>query len=205
MKQTIKQEKTKLDGMAEAGVISENKMYEQLTKRLQDNDRVKEAAQQTIAGNWEARKDILDEMTDELKELLGTDSSDARDAVVKAIDAVSTELYAAARGHSKVDGYYTDLKQAAAAGDVKEMQAEVDSLLKAGRKPDSVKSAISDAVRDEYKAGSDDDRAKIEEALLQLVGEDGETPLYTEKTFSAWAKSAEKEEEKEADRYELLS
>ena len=85
------------------------------------------------------------------------------------------------------------------------MQAEVNSLLKAGKTPDNIKDAISEAVRDEYKAGSDSDREEIEETLLQLAGEDGETPLYTEKTFSAWAKSAEKEaEEKEFDRHDLL-
>lgn len=195
----------KLNGMAEAGIITENKMYEQLTNRLMDNDRIKEAAKQTNAGNWEARKDILDDMAGELNELLGTSGSDARDAIVKAIDAVSVAQYAAERGHDKKDGYYTDLKAAAAAGDVKEMQTEVNSLLKAGKTPDNIKDAISKAVRDEYKAGSDSDREEIEESLLQLVGEDGETPLYTEKTFSAWAESAEKEaEEKEFDRHDLL-
>ena len=195
----------KLNGMAEAGIITENKMYQQLTSRLRDNDRIKEAAKQTNAGNWEARKDILDDMAGELNELLGTSGSDARDAIVKAIDAVSVAQYAAERGHNKKDGYYTDLKAAAAAGDVKEMQAEVNSLLKAGKTPDNIKDAISEAVRDEYKAGSDSDREEIEETLLQLAGEDGETPLYTEKTFSAWAKSAEKEaEEKEFDRHDLL-
>ena len=195
----------KLNGMAEAGIITENKMYQQLTSRLRDNDRIKEAAKQTNAGNWEARKDILDDMAGELNELLGTSGSDARDAIVKAIDAVSVAQYAAERGHDKKDGYYTDLKAAAAAGDVKEMQAEVNSLLKAGKTPDNIKDAISEAVRDEYKAGSDSDREEIEETLLQLAGEDGETPLYTEKTFSAWAKSAEKEaEEKEFDRHDLL-
>ena len=195
----------KLNGMAEAGIITENKMYEQLTNRLMDNDRIKEAAKQTNAGNWEARKDILDDMAGELNELLGTSGSDARDAIVKAIDAVSVAQYAAERGHDKKDGYYTDLKAAAAAGDVKEMQTEVNSLLKAGKTPDNIKDAISKAVRDEYKAGSDSDREEIEESLLQLVGEDGETPLYTEKTFSAWAESAEKEaEEKEFDRRDLL-
>lgn len=195
----------KLNGMAEAGIITENKMYQQLTSRLRDNDRIKEAAKQTNAGNWEARKDILDDMAGELNELLGTSGSDARDAIVKAIDAVSVAQYAAERGHDKKDGYYTDLKEAAAAGDVKEMQAEVNSLLKAGKTPDNIKDAISEAVRDEYKAGSDSDREEIEETLLQLAGEDGETPLYTEKTFSAWAKIAEKEaEEKEFDRHDLL-
>lgn len=195
----------KLNGMAEAGIITENKMYQQLTSRLRDNDRIKEAAKQTNAGNWEARKDILDDMAGELNELLGTSGSNARDAIVKAIDAVSVAQYAAERGHDKKDGYYTDLKAAAAAGDVKEMQAEVNSLLKAGKTPDNIKDAISEAVRDEYKAGSDSDREEIEETLLQLAGEDGETPLYTEKTFSAWAKSAEKEaEEKEFDRHDLL-
>ena len=195
----------KLNGMAEAGIITENKMYQQLTSRLRDNDRIKEAAKQTNAGNWEARKDILDDMAGELNELLGTSGSDARDAIVKAIDAVSVAQYAAERGHNKKNVYYTDLKAAAAAGDVKEMQAEVNSLLKAGKTPDNIKDAISEAVRDEYKAGSDSDREEIEETLLQLAGEDGETPLYTEKTFSAWAKSAEKEaEEKEFDRHDLL-
>lgn len=195
----------KLNAMAEAGIITENKMYQQLTSRLRDNDRIKEAAKQTNAGNWEARKDILDDMAGELNELLGTSGSDARDAIVKAIDAVSVAQYAAERGHNKKNVYYTDLKAAAAAGDVKEMQAEVNSLLKAGKTPDNIKDAISEAVRDEYKAGSDSDREEIEETLLQLAGEDGETPLYTEKTFSAWAKSAEKEaEEKEFDRHDLL-
>lgn len=195
----------KLNEMVEAGVISENKMYEQLKKRLQDNPDVKEAARLTNEGDWEGRKDILDRMAGELNELLGTEGSDARDAVVKAIDAASVAQYAAQRGHDKSDGYYTDLKQAAAEKNVQGMQKEVNSLLKAGKTADSIKDAISKAVRDEYKAGSDSDREEIEDALLQLVGEDGETPLYTDKTFSAWAKSAEKEkEEKEFDRHDLL-
>ena len=182
----------KLDGMVETGKIKENKMYEQMKKRLKQYEpRVTEAARETNAENWEKRKELIDQMTREMKETFGTDSTDVRDTVVKAVDEMSNELRLTERGHDKNDSIYVDLRTAVSSGSSQDLQDEYDRLVKAGKKPDTVKTEITKAAKPDYVDGSEYDRQKLEEMLLALTDVDGNA-LYEQKTFAAWLKNAEK-------------
>lgn len=200
----------KLDGMVETGKIKENEMYEQMKKRLKQYEpRVTEAARETNAENWEKRKELIDQMTREMKETFGTDSTDVRDTVVKAVDEMSNELRLTERGRDKNDSIYVDLRTAVSSGSSQDLQDEYDRLVKAGKKPDTVKTEITKAAKPDYVDGSDYDREQMAEMLLALTDRDGNA-LYEQKNLDDWMKQAEKNAEKEAqkenevDRYDLL-
>lgn len=200
----------KLDGMVETGKIKENKMYKQMKKRLKQYEpRVTEAARETNAENWEKRKELIDQMTREMKETFGTDSTDVRDTVVEAVDEMSNELRLTERGHDKNDSIYVDLRTAVSSGSSQDLQDEYDRLVKAGKKPDTVKTEITKAAKPDYVDGSDYDREQMAEMLLALTDRDGNA-LYEQKNLDDWVKEAEKNAEKEAqkenevDRYDLL-
>ena len=57
---------------------------------------------------------------------------------------------------------------------------------------------ITEAVKEEYLAGSDRDREKLEKKLLALEDADG-NPLYEEKDFTQWVNQADKKAEKAKD------
>lgn len=184
----------KLDGMVEAGIIQENKMYDQMKQRLQQYEpRVTEAAQETNADRWEKRKQLVDQMTDEMKAAFGTNSTDVRDAVVKAVDAKSNELLKAEKGYDKSDSLYAGLRDAVGSGSSQGLQDEYDRLVKAGKKPSSVKNEITKAAKADYVAGSGYDREQMAEMLLSLTDADGKA-LYEQKTLDGWVKQAEKAE-----------
>lgn len=182
----------KLDGMVEAGIIQENKMYDQMKQRLQQYEpRVTEAAQETNADRWEKRKQLVDQMTDEMKAAFGTNSTDVRDTVVKAVDAKSNELLKAEKGYDKSDSLYAGLRDAVGSGSSQGLQDEYDRLVKAGKKPSSVKNEITKAAKADYVAGSGYDREQMAEMLLRLTDADGKA-LYEQKTLDGWVKQAEK-------------
>ncbi len=182
----------KLDGMVEAGIIQENKMYDQMKQRLQQYEpRVTEAAQETNADRWEKRKQLVDQMTDEMKAAFGTNSTDVRDTVVKAVDAKSNELLKAEKGYDKSDSLYAGLRDAVGSGSSQDLQDEYDRLVKAGKKPSSVKNEITKAAKADYVAGSGYDREQMAEMLLRLTDADGKA-LYEQKTLDGWVKQAEK-------------
>ncbi len=182
----------KLDGMVEAGIIQENKMYDQMKQRLQQYEpRVTEAAQETNADRWEKRKQLVDQMTDEMKAAFGTNSTDVRDTVVKAVDAKSNELLKAEKGYDKSDSLYAGLRDAVGSGSSQGLQDEYDRLVKAGKKPSSVKNEITKAAKPDYLAGSGYDREQMAEMLLRLTDADGKA-LYEQKTLDGWVKQAEK-------------
>lgn len=184
----------KLDGMVEAGIIQENKMYDQMKQRLQQYEpRVTEAAQETNADRWEKRKQLVDQMTDEMKAAFGTNSTDVRDTVVKAVDAKSNELLKAEKGYDKSDSLYAGLRDAVGSGSSQGLQDEYDRLVKAGKKPSSVKNEITKAAKPDYLAGSGYDREQMAEMLLRLTDADGKA-LYEQKTLDGWVKQAEKAE-----------
>ena len=184
----------KLDGMVEAGIIQENKMYDQMKQRLQQYEpRVTEAAQETNADRWEKRKQLVDQMTDEMKAAFGTNSTDVRDTVVKAVDAKSNELLKAEKGYDKSDSLYAGLRDAVGSGSSQGLQDEYDRLVKAGKKPSSVKNEITKAAKADYLAGSAYDREQMAEMLLRLTDADGKA-LYEQKTLDGWVKQAEKAE-----------
>ena len=182
----------KLDGMVEAGTIQENKMYDQMKQRLmQYEPRVTEAAQETNDDHWEKRKELVDQMTDEMKAAFGTNSTDVRDTVVKAVDAKSNELLKAEKGYDKSDSLYAGLRDAVGSGSSQSVQDEYDRLVKAGKKPSSVKNEITKAAKADYVDGSAYDREQMAEMLLRLTDADGKA-LYEQKTLDGWVKQAEK-------------
>lgn len=196
----------KLDQMVQAGAIAENKMYDQLKTRLKKYDgRVKEAAQQTNAGNWEARKDIVDEVTSELKKLLNTDDPDVRDTVVGAVDAAANEMLATEKGYDRSAGIYAGLRDAVDSWNAQNVQEEYDRLVRAGKDAGNIKKEITKLAKPDYLAGSDADKQQLADVLLALTDTDGNA-LYTEKTFAQWEKAAEKaaQAEPEEDPYALL-
>lgn len=200
----------KLNGMVEAGTIQENKMYEQMKQRLQQYEpRVTEAAQETNADRWEKRKQLVDQMTSEMQQAFGGEQSDARDCVVKAVDAKSNELLKAEKGYDKAGSIYAGLRDAVGSGSGQSVQDEYDRLVKAGKKPSSVKNEITKAAKADYVDGSEYDREQLAEMLLALTDKDGNA-LYEQKNLDDWVKQAEKNAEKEAqkenefDRYDLL-
>ena len=196
----------KLDQMVQAGAIAENKMYDQLKTRLKKYDgRVKEAAQQTNAGNWEARKDIVDEVTSELKKLLNTDDPDVRDTVVGAVDAAANEMLATEKGYDRSAGIYAGLRDAVDSWNAGNVQEEYDRLVRAGKDAGNIKKEITKLAKPDYLAGSDADKQQLADVLLALTDTDGNA-LYTEKTFAQWEKAAKKaaQEEPEEDPYALL-
>lgn len=196
----------KLDQMVQAGAIAENKMYDQLKTRLKKYDgRVKEAAQQTNAGNWEARKDIVDEVTSELKKLLNTDDPDVRDTVVGAVDAAANEMLATEKGYDRSAGIYAGLRDAVDSWNAGNVQEEYDRLVRAGKDAGNIKKEITKLAKPDYLAGSDADKQQLADVLLALTDTDGNA-LYTEKTFAQWEKAAEKAAQAapEEDPYALL-
>ena len=196
----------KLDQMVQAGAIAENKMYDQLKTRLKKYDgRVKKAAQQTNAGNWETRKDIVDEVTSELKKLLNTDAPDVRDTVVGAVDAAANEMLATEKGYDRSAGIYAGLRDAVDSWNAQDVQEEYDRLVRAGKDAGNIKRKITKLAKPEYLAGSDADKQQLADVLLALTDADGKA-LYTEKTFAQWEEAAEKaaQEQPEEDPYALL-
>jgi hypothetical protein len=94
-------------------------------------------------------------------------------------------------------------------GSGQSVQDEYDRLVKAGKKPSSVKNEITKAAKADYVDGSEYDREQLAEMLLALTDKDGNA-LYEQKNLDDWVKQAEKNAEKEAqkenefDRYDLL-
>ena len=197
----------KLDAMVEAGSIQENKMYDQMKKRLKQYEpRVTEAAKETNADHWETRKELVDQMTDEIQQTFGGEWSDAHDCVVKAVDALSNELLKAEKGYDKDSSIYAGLRDAVDGGSSESVQEEYDRLVEAGKKPSSVKNEITKAAKADYVDGSDYDREQLAEMLLALTDKDGNA-LYQQKNLDDWVKQAEKKAEQAAgteDRYALL-
>lgn len=196
----------KLDQMVQAGAIAENKMYDQLKTRLKKYDgRVKKAAQQTNAGNWEARKEIVDDLTGELKKLLNTDDPDVRDTVVGAVDAAANEMLTTEKGYDRSAGIYAGLRDAVDSWNAQNVQEEYDRLVRAGKDAGNIRKKITELAKPDYLAGSDADKQQMADVLLALTDADGNA-LYTEKTFAQWEKNAEKaaQAEPEEDPYALL-
>ena len=91
-------------------------------------------------------------------------------------------------------GVYDTLTDALETGKRKNVQDEIDRLRTAGKADSQIKSKITDAVKEEYLAGSSSDRKRLETMLLKLTKADG-TPMYENKNFAQWVKDAAKKEE----------
>lgn len=185
----------------------EDKIYSELKKRLKQYDPdVLEAAKAQNSGNTERREELTQKIVQNVYKVMGIDpkaKADAakREAVIDmvtgdgskkgAINALADELLATESGHDKDAGIYADLTMAAEKGSAKELQEELDRLLRAGKSLGSVKSKITAVCKPEYVAGSEYDRTQLDEMLLALRDADN-NPLYTQKTLDSWVSDAEK-------------
>lgn len=116
------------------------------------------------------------------------------DLVNKAVDGKADELLAGGKDGSIYDALLDEVKN----GRVEDAQAEIGRLLTAGKDKGSIKSKITESVKEEYLAGSDRDREKLEKKLLALEDAEGK-PLYEEKNFAQWVSAADKKAEKAKD------
>ena len=116
------------------------------------------------------------------------------DVVNKAVDGKADELLAGSKDGSVYDALLDEVEN----GRAKDVQAEINRLLTAGKDKGNIKSKITEAVKEEYLAGSDRDREKLEKKLLALEDAD-ENPLYEEKDFAQWVNQADKKAEKAKD------
>ena len=87
-----------------------------------------------------------------------------------------------------------EMYEAVDTGRASNVQDEIRRLRTAGKEDGSIKTKITAAVKEEYLAGNDHDREKLEKLLTSLTKEDG-TAMYEEKNFAQWVKDAAKKEE----------
>lgn len=195
----------KLERMLAEGKIKELKTDDQLKARLKKYDEdILDAARAKNAGDLEARKDAKQEVYDRLCTAYGvkklgekgeTDEDKAqrarfRELIDKAMNEKAEQLY---KGGTEGSVYDT-LTDALETGKRKDIQDEIDRLRTAGKADSQIKNKITDAVKEEYLAGNDRDREKLEKLLTSLTKEDG-TAMYEEKNFAQWVKDAAKKEE----------
>ena len=192
----------KLEGMKKTDQIAS-----QLKRRLKQYDEDIQAAaeyqndgKESNAG--EAKNRVLERMCTAYGVRLVNDpkktpADDAqRDAFVDIINGAVNEKADSLLAGDKDRTVYSDLTDALETGKRKDVQDEIDRLRTAGKDDGSIKRKITDAVKEEYLAGNDHDREKLEKLLTSLTKEDG-TAMYEEKNFAQWVKDAAKKEEQE--------
>ena len=190
----------KLEGMKKTDQIAS-----QLKRRLKQYDEDIQAAaeyqndgKESNAG--EAKNRVLERMCTAYGVRLVNDpkktpADDAqRDAFVDIINGAVNEKADSLLAGDKDRTVYSDLTDALETGKRKDVQDEIRRLRTAGKADSQIKSKITDAVKEEYLAGNDHDREKLEKLLTSLTKEDG-TAMYEEKNFAQWVKDAAKKEE----------
>lgn len=182
-----------------------DKVDGQLKTRLKKYDTdILEAAKAQNAGKEKAaetaRKAVFRKLLDGLD--VGSKDSARRtelaNIVTGAVNEKANGLLLAEKGRDKDASVYADLLDEVENGRAKDAQEELDRLMTAGKDKGSIKSKITEAVKEEYLAGSDRDREKLEKKLLALEDADG-NPLYEEKDFAQWVSAADKKAEKAKD------
>ena len=188
----------------------EDEIYKQLKTRLKKYDaNTRAAAKAQMEGNDAERYRLETETIEKLYEVMGIRKNVKEDApkreavidcVTSAVNTLETEMLKGDSGDM-----YADLSEAMDSRSAKDVQAEYDRLVKAGRTPNSLKTEITKLAKPDYLAGSDADKQQMADVLLALTDADGNA-LYTEKTFAQWEKDAEKaaQAEPEEDPYALL-
>ena len=186
-----------------------DKVDSELARRLKQYDAdVLAAAEARNAGKTRAEEKARQAVFEKLREGLGvapaTDRAKGKadaarraqliDVVNKAVDGKADELLAGSKDGSVYDALLDEVEN----GRAKDVQAEINRLLTAGKDKGSIKSKITESVKEEYLAGSDRDREKLEKKLLALEDADG-NPLYEEKNFTQWVSAADKKAEKAKD------
>ena len=178
----------------------EKTIASQLKNRLKKySPEVEQAAQARNEGKDSRRQELTKQLVREMYETLGIREgvkADAKkrawviDLVTEAIESKAEELY---KGGTEGSVYDT-LTEAVDTGRASNVQDEIRRLRTAGKADSQIKSKITDAVKEEYLAGNDHDREKLEKLLTSLTKEDG-TAMYEEKNFAQWVKDAAKKEE----------
>ena len=190
-----------------------DKVDSELARRLKQYDAdVLAAAEARNAGKTRAEEKARQAVFEKLREGLGvapaTDRAKGKadaarraqlidlvnKAVNKAVDGKADELLAGSKDGSVYDALLDEVEN----GRAKDVQDEINRLLTAGKDKGSIKTKITNAVKEEYLAGSDRDREKLEKKLLALEDAEGK-PLYEEKNFAQWVKDADKKAEKAKD------
>ena len=172
----------------------------ELKRRMKEYDPdILEAAKAQNAGREKAAETARRAAFQKLLNGLDAGRDSARrqelaDVVTGAVNEKAKELLLAESGRDKDASVYDDLREEAVGGRARDVQAEIDRLMRAGKEKNSIKREITGAVKDEYLAGNDNDRARIEQKLLELEDADGNA-LYEEKNFEQWVKDADKKAE----------
>ena len=178
----------------------EKTIASQLKNRLKKySPEVEQAARARNEGKDSQRQELTKQLVREMYETLGIREGVKADAekrtwvidlVTGAIESKAEELY---KGGTE-GSVYDDLTEAVDTGRTSDVQDEIRRLRTAGKVDSQIKSKITDAVKEEYLAGNDHDRAKLEKLLTSLTKEDG-TAMYEEKNFAQCVKDAAKKEE----------
>lgn len=178
----------------------EKTIASQLKNRLRKySPEVEQAAQARNEGKDSQRQELTKQLVREMYETLGIREGVKADAekrtwvidlVTEAIESKAEELYKGGTGGSVYDA----LTEAVDTGRADDVQDEIRRLRTAGKEDGSIKTKITAAVKEEYLAGNDHDREKLEKLLTSLTKEDG-TAMYEEKNFAQWVKDAAKKEE----------
>lgn len=178
----------------------EKTIASQLKNRLKKySPEVEQAAQARNEGKDSQRQELTKQLVREMYETLGIREGVKADAekrtwvidlVTEAIESKAEELY---KGGTE-GSVYDDLTEAVDTGRTSDVQDEIRRLRTAGKEDGSIKTKITDAVKEEYLAGSSSDRKRLETMLLKLTKADG-TPMYENKNFAQWVKDAAKKEE----------
>ena len=178
----------------------EKTIASQLKNRLKKySPEVEQAARARNEGKDSQRQELTKQLVREMYETLGIREGVKADAEKRAwvIDLVTGAINQKADSllaGDKDRTVYSDLTDALETGKRKDVQDEIDRLRTAGKEDGSIKTKITAAVKEEYLAGNDHDREKLEKLLTSLTKEDG-TPMYEEKNFAQWVKDAAKKEE----------
>ena len=196
-------------GKLEAMGKDEKTIASQLKTRMKKyNKDVLDAAKARNEGDDRKRQELTRKIVRELYDGLGvseTAKSDQarRDAIIDLVTGdkrggnsygVINELADELLAGGTEGSVYDDLTEAVDTGRTSDVQDEIRRLRTAGKADSQIKSKITDAVKEEYLAGNDHDRAKLEKLLMSLTKEDG-TAMYEEKNFAQWVKDAAKKEE----------
>lgn len=178
----------------------EKTITSQLKTRLKKYNRdVLDAAKARNEGDDRKRRKLTEQIVRDMYDTLGIREGVKADAekrtwvidlVTEAIESKAEELY---KGGTE-GSVYDNLTEAVDTGRTSDVQDEIRRLRTAGKEDGSIKSKITDAVKEAYLAGNDQDREQLEQMLLKLEKADG-SQMYEEKNFAQWVKDAAKKEE----------
>lgn len=180
----------------------EKTIASQLKNRLKKySPEVEQAARARNEGKDSQRQELTKQLVREMYETLGIREgvkadAEKREAVIDLVTGAINQKADSLLAGDKDRTVYSDLTDALETGKRKDVQDEIRRLRTAGKDDDSIKPKITAAVKEEYLAGNDHDREKLEKLLTSLTKEDG-TAMYEEKNFAQWVKDAAKKEEQE--------